>query len=867
MLRRELPHVAARGTRLDVPITSELAPNVVISMRSVSGRTAPVPSGTRARTDLGHPSTSLDSLELHVAAPDKKLSVAIATEAEYRPGAEVVTRVRVTDAAGRPAQAQVTLWAVDEGVFLLEPFKLPDLAETFSQERDNDVVDSDTRDLLLWEKVGMHQTKAPSLRQAATQRGPGEHVGRAVFRPTAWFSPNLVTGPDGVATLKAKLPDNLTTWKVFAVAMDVSEGFGSAETSFRTNKRLMVRPQLPRFLRAGDHVDATVIVDSLSKEPLDVKVSMRAAGAVAGSGVNVASLVIPPEGHVPVRFALDARAAGHGTVTFHIDAPRAGLVDDVTVDEDVKAPTPSETIVISGETTARAVERFGDLSRARDDVGGLDFKLSTSPMVGLAESLSQLVEYPYGCTEQLTSRLVPLVRLRSLARELGVVLPSDVDGAVRTAVGSLLSHQRSDGGFGFWPASRTSEPWLTVLSLGALQAARDGGFAVSPAPMDRASAYLEHVDSLDGTSRAMLEELLARAGKPREKELRALAAEALAGKLPLFAGALVARALGTVDHALGKKVLDGVASQAQLSGATAIVKGEGASSRTHLSSDARTTAAVLGAFVALDPKNPLVAKLVRGLLSQRKDGRWRTTQASAWALMALDEARPLFAPTSARGITTATLSLDGAELAKASFDAAGGVRGASLAGTIPMARLAEAPGAALLLSTDGAPLFYEGALRYARREPEARPLENGIYVTKSMQLLRRDGEPTPASSLRVGDYVEVHVMLQTPIARDLVVLDDPIPAGFEAVNQSFASGRSGPFGGDDRGAHEVTHRELRDDRVVTFFDELPAGQLRTSYVLRVVSGGRFAVPPTRAECMYAPEVFGRTAASITVTRP
>jgi hypothetical protein len=188
-----------------------------------------------------------------------------------------------------------------------------------------------------------------------------------VFRPTAWFSPSLVTGIDGVATVKAKLPDNLTTWKVFAVAMTVSEGFGAAESSFRTNKPLMVRPQLPRFLRAGDHVDATVIVDSLSKEPLDVKVSMRTAGAVASQGTTVTSLVVPPDGHVPVHFALDARSIGHGAVTFHIEAPRAKLVDDVTVDEDVAAPTTSETIVISGDTKGRADERLGDLSRARED--------------------------------------------------------------------------------------------------------------------------------------------------------------------------------------------------------------------------------------------------------------------------------------------------------------------------------------------------------------------------------------------------------------------------------------------------------------------------------------------------------------------
>lgn len=869
VLRHEIRRLGLRGTLLDVPITADLAPNAVLALRSVSGRDAPFPSGLPERADHGHPGTSLGSVALHVTAPDKKLVVAIDTEPEYRPGTEVVTRVRVADASGQPARAQVTVWAVDEGVLLLEPYRVPDLAERLTGERGVDVVDADTRDLLLWEKIGMHTTRSPSIRQGATMVGPGDHFGRTIFRPTAWFAPSVVTGIDGVATVKAKLPDNLTTWKVFAVAMTVSDGFGSAESSFKTNKPLMARPQLPRFLRVGDHVDATMIIDSLSKEPLDVKVSMRAAGAVASSGATVTSLVVPPEGHVPVRFSLDAKTAGHGTVTFHVEAPRVKLVDDVTVDQDVAAVAPGETIVISGVTKGRADERMGDLSRARDDVGGLDFRLATSPMVGLAESLTQLVEYPYGCTEQLTSRLVPLVRLRALARDLEVALPKDVDGATRTAIGSLLSHQRSDGGFGFWPASRVSEPWLTVLALGALQAARESGFAVPPAPLERASTYLERAEGLDAASRAMLEDLFASAGRPREKELRALAAPGKRGKLPLFARALVARALAKVDRALGLEVLREVASQARLSGASAVVADEATvSARRHISSDARTTAMVLRAFVALEPDNALVPKLVRGLLSLRKDGRWLTTQASAWALVALDEARPLFAASAASGssATTARLSLDGAEIAKATFAGAGGARGAALGGMIPMTRLSAAPGATLSFTTDGAPLYYEGALRYARREPPQKPLESGIYVTRSMRLLRRDAEPAAVSAYHVGDYVEVDVMLSSPVARDLVVLDDPIPAGFEAVNQRFANRDRQPFL-TDPSTHHVTHRELRDDRVVTFFDELPAGQLRTSYVLRVVSGGTYAVPPTKAECMYAPDVFGRTAASVVVAKP
>ena len=817
--------------------------------------------------EVGHPTSSSASVDLLVEAPLTKLAVAIEMDREARPGAEIVARVRVSDGHGRPAPAQVTLWAVDEAVVLLESFRVPDLQAAFGYERGDDVRTLESRDVLLWEHIGMHSVKSPSMRSAACARGAGTHVTRGLFRPTAFFFPSLVTGPDAVATVKVKLPDNLTTWNVYAVAMTSGEGFGAAESFFRTNKPLMARPQLPRFLRVGDHVEATVMVDSMSKAPLDVKVSMRTAGALAGSGgassVSETSIVLPAEGHVPVRFPLDARAIGHGVVTFRVEAPRAKLADEVTTEEEIAAASVLETVVISGETRTRLDEPLGDLSRARSDVGGLDFRLATSPLVGLAASLEGLVEYPYGCTEQLTSRLVPLVRLRGMARELGVALPPDVDASVRASIASLLSHQRSDGGFGFWPASKISEAWLTIAALQALQSSRAAGYVVPAEPVDRATEYLANAKGLDAASRALLEDLFAGEGHPREKELRALAALGGEGEgMPLFAGALVAHALAKVDRALALRVLGVVASHATVSGATATMADEATTSwRATLSSQARTTAMVLRAFVAVDPSDPRVTKLVRGLLGLRRDGRWATTQDNAWALIALDDARALYTPPAGASATSARLWLDGEEIAKASFTTAS----PAFTANVPMARLVAATGGTLSFTAEGGPLFFEGALRYARREPSRTPVEHGIHVAKTMRVLRRNAAAIATTDFRVGDYVEVDVLLASPVARDLVVLDDPLPAGFEAVNQTYANRDAAMIRPDV--SHAVTHRELRDDRVVTFFDTLPSGEHHTSYVLRVTSGGHFVSPPAKAECMYAPDVFGRTGASVIDAKP
>jgi alpha-2-macroglobulin len=710
--------------------------------------------------------------------------------------------------------------------------------------------------------------------------GPSELVGRSVFRPTAFFLTNIVTGPNGSAAVKTKLPDNLTTWKVFAVAANASDSFGEGETSFKTNKPVMVRPQLPRFLRTGDRFDATVMLDSLLKEPVEIALSVQASGML--SAVATTKVVtIPAEGHVPVRFPVEARNVGPGKLTFKL-APTKGTSfgDEITINEEVQPIASVEAVVVAGEIPKSATtvnERLGDLGQVLPDVGGFDYRVSTTPLVGLAESLDGLLEYPYGCTEQLTSRLVPLVRLRGMARDLGVTLPSNVDLVVRSSLASLLSHQREDGGFGFWSGSRTSEAWLTVLALGSLHAAEQHGYVVPASSIERARRWLERPADeaerseaagtsspraeVDLGSRAMLEDLLASLGRPRASELRALAADP---KLPLFGQALVAHALVTVDRQLARQLLDRIASQAQLSGALARFADEASLvQRTHLSSNARTTAMVLRALLAVDPRHPLVTKTVSGLLSLRHDGRWRTTQDSAWALAAIEDARALYRPKGGR--TSAEVLFDRRLLEKTSF--AGAPGGETRSGSIAMSRLLTAPGASVSFVSDGErPLYYEGTLRYARTEPPTSPLDHGITIARSLRPLSvREAGASDSAGFHVGDYVVVDVMLVTKAPRELVVVDDPIPAGFEAVNEAFASMKRGvPIVVDP--ARELTHRELRDDRVVSFFDALPSGAHITRYALRAIASGRFALPPAKAECMYAPDVFGRTSSTWIETR-
>jgi hypothetical protein len=294
--------------------------------------------------------------------------------------------------------------------------------------------------------------------------------------------------------------------------------------------------------------------------------------------------------------------------------------------------------------------------------------------------------------------------------------------------------------------------------------------------------------------------------------------------------------------------------------------------------------------LAVQGEQPLLAELVRGLLAARRDGQYRNTQEGAWALLAFDAYRRVAEPASVE--LDAKLSLAGEELGSARFRA-----GSPLAKrfALPIGKVAAGAGTPLVFekTSGGAELFYEARLRYARRELPARSLDAGFYVEKSLRTVRAEAlssaiRSTGGGALRevaASDLVLVDLTVVTPTPREFVVIDDPLPAGLEAINQDLtttAAWLRAPATGGEEGApsceeceesgrdalahgrgfgESAVRRELRDDRVLFFADHLPAGMFHYRYLARATTLGRFVVPPTRAEQMYSPEVFGRTAAT------
>jgi alpha-2-macroglobulin len=873
-----------RGTApsFDIPVTEELRPNAFVGVHLLPRRT-----GTATPLEPG--SYRVGYANLLVDSDARRLAVRVtANKADFRPGEKIDVKLSVKDARGAAApNTEVTLYAADEGVLSLIDYKTPDPLPTFSAARALQVATLESRDaegrILLEALAGADKGRDGG--------GGGERDARRDFRPTAYFNPRIITDARGEAKVSFKLPESLTTYRLMAVAVGQADRYGFTQERVTTSKPLMARPALPRFVRAGDSFEAGVIVSKKGMPAGRVRVALAVTGLTTTSALT-RELDVPENGSVEVRFPVRAEHPQKTSLRFEVTA--GGERDVVTQAFPVNLPMTPEVAAVYGHTTAAQSEKLGELSAARDDAGGLSVALSSTALVGIDQAALDLIDYPYNCTEQLASRILPLVALGELAKGLGFALPADARRRAEAAVAEVLARQQGDGGFAMWPESEQSSPWVSPYAALALSRAARAGVKVPKPAVERARDYLraasqELSQPWQLATAALALDVLGELGAPDAGGINRLFLRRK--ELPLFGKALLLHA------AVGAKLASDVPSELtreleaslHVNGDRALVIDDGGDDYHSLfDSKTRTQAMVLRALAARG-KHPLLSELARGLLGSRKQGKFRTTQEGAWALLALDDYRRVAEAEAPH--FEATLSLAGQTLGTASFKQA---RVQSQRFELPLASLLKSGNEPLVFEKRGSgKLFYEARLRYVRKELPKQPLDVGFFVEKSLHsvnagALAKGGVGAPAGVARevaAGDLVLVDLTVVTPAPREYVVLDDALPAGLEAVDPKLFTTadwlKSSGFGDDagcigcsGEGAGEdapgfrapVDRTEVRDDRVLFFVDRLPAGLWHYRYLARATTLGHFVLPPTRVEEMYEPEVFGRTGATAVTVR-
>jgi uncharacterized protein YfaS (alpha-2-macroglobulin family) len=509
----------------------------------------------------------------------------------------------------------------------------------------------------------------------------------------------------------------------------------------------------------------------------------------------------------------------------------------------------------------------------------LEVRLGGSPLSTIRAMNARLRVYPYDCSEQVTSAALPLIALLDAAHTLGdsTLAPRTARMDLERAVRVLIRRQNADGGIGFWGSDDWTSPWLTAYAGIALHGARGLGIPVADSVLAGVTAYLTRALRRPPVQFAWLttwfrsehislgEQLAALDFLTRTGAFDAAAANRLVEVAPKLALADRARLAGVLaragQSAEARRLMERIWAGIRVEGRRAVLPPDTGMS-FYFESATREPAEVLAATAIVQPDHPLIGPLVETLLGAARADRGWTTQdvgAAVPALAGLEQVRRAAGDREVRvraGGRTLTLPAD------SSVSLNGLLAGQ---GEEPRRLVVQ-----LAAAREGPPLFYDVSVREIPVRQPVRPDDAGLSVERWYEGLA-DGKPT----MRVapGDLVRVRLRVTAPADRQFVVLDDPLPAGLEAVDVSLRTQGELPGVAADQAGREgrrgyglwygdwwspFDHREIRDDRVVFAANLLPAGTYYATYVARATTPGTFVRPPAHAEEMYNPAVHGRT---------
>ncbi|MEO8228045.1 MAG: alpha-2-macroglobulin family protein, partial [Gemmatimonadota bacterium] len=613
--------VTSGSMTLRFPITEAYAPNVYVSIVVARGRSAP----PGPLDDPGRPTIRVGYAQLRVTPERKRLAVELApAQQEYRPGDSARVAIRVRDAAGKPERSEVTLWAVDEGVLALTGYTTPDPIDLIYQPR------------------GLGLRLASTLSSVAPQVPEGEKGGRSPggggggngsdvlrsrFQTTAFFLGSVITDADGRATGVARLPDNLTTFRVMAVAVTAGDRYGSGHSPLLVTRPLLARPALPRFVREGDRFSAGVVVNSRLGGTPTVNVTATARGAILrGDARQRATLEAGRGREVRFDFAQPA-GARLDSATFRFDVTSGREADAVQLALPLRPAFHPRSYTIAGTVADTTAARFTLPAGIDPERSRLTLSFGTSPLVLIRNAYERLRVYPYYCTEQVVSAAQPLIalyRMRGTPGADAVALGRLRPDIVR-AVEMISRRQRADGGIGFWSPTDWTSPWLSAYAGAVLVDAKAAGVPVSDSVLARLGRYLQtslaaqrgahgplqawyESDSVPLSDRVAVLHYLARAGRREravENELVRRAPQ-LAWEDRVLLASVLAR---WNDMAGARRLLEPAWASVRVEGRTAVLPA--ASRRSfYFYSPIRPGAYLLSATLAVAPDHPLVGPLV-----------------------------------------------------------------------------------------------------------------------------------------------------------------------------------------------------------------------------------------------------------------
>ncbi len=820
------------------------------------------------------PQTVASSLDLEITPVRNQVEVKVAHPEVARPGSKVDLVVTLADERGKPQSGEVTLWLVDEAVLSLakEGPLDPLTAMIVRNARVSSV--RDTRNSVLGRIAELEESPGGDGSEDEEQQpGTGKRIVRKNFQTVPFYQATLKVPASGRLVVPVQLSDDLTNFKVRAVAVSGFARFGYRQSTLRVRLPVIVQPQLPRFVRQGDQFHAGAIARLVEGPEGAANVEVKLEGPVTGDTLRASTEL---KRDVAMSFTrpftvktLPADQAAQLTVRADITRKSDGAGDAFEVKLPVYPDRQIERFAAFAELKPNKTVHTPLPEAARRGTLSQEYVFTTvQGLLEAASGIDYLARYPHGCLEQKMSQLHPEVALGGLLRrlELNANYSKQAAAHVRQLLEEMALNQTEEGLFAFWPGG-PGDIQLTAQAVEFMHDARKAGHPVDEKLQTRAVEALQRVLRSDypgliaeyrWDQKVTALRALARTGHLDEHYLIELFHRR--NQMDLTA---IADLAWTMSQRPSKYQTNLAALETDLWNGVVIKLHRGKPtfeglnlqrrgwSYGYLGSETATLAAVFEALLAVDPGDERLTVLRDALLSMAQAERgFGSTYDNRRALTALatylEKARhPEVKATVSLNPLNRSVTLDKGHLV-ARIEERQAFEPSSISTTGPVgARISYA----YLPSTPG---------------DQVAALQQGFIVSRSATVIPADGsadrhlDDRKGQSLELasGDVVEVHAKLTSSEDRYHVALIVPFAAGFEPLNPALET--SGAIARPSQpDSTTPSYVQRLDHEVRYYFVHLPKGQHNFHFRLRATTPGSYVHPSPWAEQMYHQEVRGR----------
>jgi len=880
--------LTAKSPFVDIPIIESYGPNAYVSVMVVRGRIDPALPGSfawlkrmiyrvgmffgivkelpheidtrpTALVDLTKPAFKLGMTQIRVGWQGYELKVKVEPDREsYKVRDKAMVKVTVTDPTGKPAaNAEIALAAVDEGLLQLSSPTSWNLLEAMMQRRPIEVFTSTAQSQVIGKRHFGKKAVAPG-----GGGGQGANA-RELFDTLLLWKPNIQLDAKGQARVEIPLNDSLTSFRIAAIAHSGAMRFGSATALIRSSQEVMLFAGLPPFVREGDQFTAMVTLRNGSDRPLTLDVT---ASANAGAGIKPAGTqrvsVKPGDGatvSIPATVPFDAKKIDWLISAQEVNPPKniKPAHDALKFTQNVGAAYPvrvyQQTMeqLEQGKPWAFAVQKPAGSVPGR---GGINVRLANSLGGDMDAVREWMVRYPYICMEQRAS----------------VAIALEDEKRWNQVMNSLPLHLDGDGLVKYF-----SMDWLNgddSLTAYLLTIADEAHYEIPQASRERMLKGLEdfvagriHRYGVLQTADVVMRKLAAIDALSRYDRAEPGMLE------PLEIAPNLWPSSGVIDWASLLTRMDDIPDRDEkLKEALQILRSRLFFSGTMMSFSTEKqdylwwlmVSPDLNAARALrlltdDPGFPAAdaGRLARGTLARQAKGHWQTTLANAWGVVALRHFQQRYERDPVNGATSVKLGTEEKRLPWAhakSHDNGDPTLGTPVGKGLDTEFAWPAASAPLALSHQG------GGKPWAFVTSKAAlPLEKPLFAGYSIKRTVTPVEQKKSGIWQRGDTYRVKLEIAAQADMTWVVVNDPIPAGASVLGNGLGGDSAHLASGEKQtGWQRPAFEERAFDGYRAYYSYVPKGNFSIEYTVRLNNPGRFEMPATRVEAMYAPEIFG-----------